>query len=298
MPDVLCVGAVNHDTIALVERLPGHDERMVADRIEVGYGGPVATAAVTLARLGHRVAISASVGDDPEGEQVIAGLEAEGVDVALMVRRPGERTARSVIIVDAATHGRAIVTSPYRSRPEHVPLDIAPIVHVDQAGYAAARAALDVTPVSSRPRLSVDGGNPVDGIRFDGIWLYAPTVAMLRSHFGDGDLPQLLACARAAGAGTVVASDGPRGSGWLGDGAEAYAPAFAVEVVSTLGAGDVFHGALLSAILDARSPADSLRWANACAALSCRALDGRSGIPNRDELQAFLTARPETTEHP
>jgi sugar/nucleoside kinase (ribokinase family) len=37
-----------------------------------------------------------------------------------------------------------------------------------------------------------------------------------------------------------------------------------------------------------RSLPDALRWANAAAALSCRALDGRGAIPDRAELEAFL----------
>lgn len=202
-----------------------------------------------------------------------------------------------MVMVDSGSRGRAIVTSPYRSHPGTVPLDAAPIIHVDQAGYAVARAALESAQATDPPRLSVDDGNPIEGIRFDDIWLYAPTVDMLRAHFGQGDLSELLAQARTAGAATVVASDGRRGSSWLGEGAEVHVPAFAVDVVSTLGAGDVFHGALLSAIIDGRTPAASLRWANACAALSCRALDGRSGIPTRTELEAFLASHPDPTEH-
>ena len=62
-----------------------------------------------------------------------------------------------------------------------------------------------------------------------------------------------------------------------------------VEVVSTLGAGDVFHGALLACLargLAAR--ATRCVRANACAALSCRALDGRSAIPTWDELERSI----------
>ena len=63
-------------------------------------------------------------------------------------------------------------------------------------------------------------------------------------------------------------------------------PGFPVDVVSTLGAGDVFHGALL-ACLDRGLPLrDALVRANACAALSCRALDGRSAIPTIAEVSA------------
>ena len=65
-------------------------------------------------------------------------------------------------------------------------------------------------------------------------------------------------------------------------------PAFPVDPVSTLGAGDVFHGALLACLARGLSLRDSLVRANACAALSCRALDGRSAIPSWDELEASV----------
>ncbi len=90
------------------------------------------------------------------------------------------------------------------------------------------------------------------------------------------------------------------------DGARAFvagryieAPGFAVPVVDTTGAGDVFHGAFLLAMLEreaGRKPTpeavtEALRFANAAAALKCRALGGRAGIPRRAEVDRFLTER-------
>ncbi len=55
-------------------------------------------------------------------------------------------------------------------------------------------------------------------------------------------------------------------------------------MVSTLGAGDVFHGALLAALARGLELREALVKANRCAALSCRALDGRSALPTWEEL--------------
>ena len=63
--------------------------------------------------------------------------------------------------------------------------------------------------------------------------------------------------------------------------------------MSTLGAGDVFHGALLSAICRGLDWPQALRQANDTAALSCRALDGRSAVPTLAEL---LTPRQPATQ--
>jgi sulfofructose kinase len=65
-------------------------------------------------------------------------------------------------------------------------------------------------------------------------------------------------------------------------------PGFPVDAVSTLGAGDVFHGTLLACLVRGLPLRNALVRANACAALSCRALDGRSAIPSWDELEASL----------
>ena len=65
---------------------------------------------------------------------------------------------------------------------------------------------------------------------------------------------------------------------------------YPVEVGSTLGAGDVFHGALLAGLLDGRPLAAAGDFAAAAAALSCRGVDGRSRIPTRTELDLFLSS--------
>jgi len=62
------------------------------------------------------------------------------------------------------------------------------------------------------------------------------------------------------------------------------APPYETDTYSTLGAGDVFHGALLAQLVEDRPLEESLTRANRVAALSCRALDGRSAIPTAREL--------------
>ncbi|MBA3330393.1 MAG: hypothetical protein H0T39_05885, partial [Actinobacteria bacterium] len=51
-PTVVCVGLATLDTILAVPRHPDAEDRVVASELAVAGGGPAATAAVTLARLG------------------------------------------------------------------------------------------------------------------------------------------------------------------------------------------------------------------------------------------------------
>ena len=90
---------------------------------------------------------------------------------------------------------------------------------------------------------------------------------------------------------TVVATQGSAGSaGFSPETGLVTAPGFKVDVTSTLGAGDVFHGALVAQLIQGHSLQDAMRRANAVAALSCRGLDGQSKIPTTTELDAYLEA--------
>ena len=74
-------------------------------------------------------------------------------------------------------------------------------------------------------------------------------------------------------------------------------PAFSVDVVDTVGAGDVFHGAFLAQLLKGQSVMECARAASAVSAIKCTRIGGRAGIPNSETLQKFLdTGEIEYTE--
>lgn len=268
MTRVVCVGLATRDTILRVPEHPPADGRVIADELAVAGGGPAATAAVTLARLGVEVAFAGVVGDDDAGAFVRDGLAAEGVDVSLL-RVAGSRTPQSMIVVKP-DGSRSIVHRAGDAPFPDVDAD-AEWVHVDHAGYGHATG-----------RVSIDGGNPIDGLELAGVALYAPTEERLRADFGSAE------AALGAGAELVVVTRGAGGSAAYTRDGEVDAPGVACDVVSTLGAGDVFHGALLASLVRDAPLEEALRRANTAAALSCRALDGRSAIPTLDELERSM----------
>jgi sulfofructose kinase len=284
-PDAVFVGASTFDALALVDGYPAPDERRIASELVFSGGGPAATAAVAFARLGLRAAFIGAVGDDPEADRVRKGLEDEGVDVSALVTVDGRPTGASVVIIDRSRAARAIVTRPVpplRLDPESPGAALvrsAGWVHVDHLGWGPVSALL--SSARPRPRLSVDGGNPIEGFRPTGIDLYVPTEAALRRSYGDAPVEALLSAAVADGARAVVASRGAEGSvACDGDGRFCAAPALSIDTLSTLGAGDVFHGALLAAVVRGEPLDRCLPYANAVAGLSCRGLDGRVAIPD------------------
>jgi sugar/nucleoside kinase (ribokinase family) len=266
---VVCVGLATLDSIFALPRHPRADDRVVADELAVAGGGPAATAAVALARLGVDVDFVGAVGDDPTGTAIRDGLAAEGVDVSDLAVVPGARSPQSTILV--AGSERAIVHYPGTAAlaPSAAAIErmrAADWVHVDHAGY---------TVVPDGVHLSVDGGNPTPGLDLARVALYAPTAESIEVDPAE------------TAAELVVVTRGAQGcTAYPADGEEVDAPAAPLDgLVSTLGAGDVFHGALLAAFVHGRELADALAFANRVAALSCRALDGRSAIPTLEEVE-------------
>lgn len=285
------MGVAALDIIALVPAIPGSDGRVVAREWVVAGGGPAATAAVTVARLGVPVAFVGAVGDDDEGDRILADLVVQGVDISGVARVAGSRSGVCMVVVDQSSGDRMIVSRPgpeVRVRPGERASELlatAEWVHVDHMGWAAVRSREE----QMRARLSVDGGNPILQFSPAEVDLYVPTVAALRARYGDRPTPELLAAALADGASCVVATQGGEGAvAAERDGDRSEVGALEVDVVSTLGAGDVFHGALLATTVLGLPLAERLGFANTVAALSCRSLDGRSAIPTYEEAVAAL----------
>ncbi len=280
-PTIVCVGTVALDMILVTDQLPEEDGRVEASRVALAGGGNAANAAVAIARLGLPVEFCGTIGDDRAGALVVDELSAEGVGTSLVERRIGGITAQSAVIVSTESGARTIITHPAPAPPP-IPRGFA-MTHLDKAGWGAM-------PPHGLPdtRVSVDDGNQIAGLDVSQLEWYVPTATVLRGRYGTDDAVEGARRARAAGARTVVATEGALGSFGVDHAGLHYAPALQISPVSTLGAGDVFHGAFLAAIALGRTVPEAIRFANVTAALSCRALDGRSGIPSLSEVEHAL----------
>src|SRR4051812_20760537 len=185
---LLCIGPATVDLGTRLEGPPPDDARILATDGALAGGGPAATAAVALARLGVPVTFLGTVGRDSAGDLVVRGLRDEGVDVS-RVRRVDAPTAISAIWVDSRTGHRSIAAF-YRiagvdelTRGDIEVARRAAWVHLDSPGFRAARllgAAGVTTPIS------LDAGNPVPDLDLRLVDLYAPTEERLLAAFGPG----------------------------------------------------------------------------------------------------------------
>src|SRR3954447_14396032 len=106
--DVMVVGSVNVDLVVTGERLPTPGETVTGGRFSRHGGGKGANQAVAAARLGAAVLMVGAVGDDDLGEEALALLEREGIDVGAVARLDAA-TGVALIAVDAAGENQIAV---------------------------------------------------------------------------------------------------------------------------------------------------------------------------------------------
>ena len=260
-------------------------------------GGLIGTGLVAAARLGAQTEIWTWVGDDDEGRQVIAGLRDEGVAAAHAAVIHGVRQPVSFIHVEAGGGERTI----YHGHQLDVPPHMIAALH-DRPLTCDALLVDGVWPNATvvAARRARSAGIPVVGdlYPYPGLAelarevtaLAVPAGAADRSMPGRSREAQLRHLASTC-SGTAAITCGAEGCYYLDEGVVKHQPAFPVEVVDTTGAGDVFHGALAYALGRQWPMAQSIEFASAVGALSCRALGGRTAAPTLAEALAFLEAK-------
>ena len=296
---VVGLGQCSLDLLGTVEDYPAVDQKVELDEVLVQGGGPVATALVTLARLGVASAFAGRCGDDHYGDCIRGGLEAAGVDCRWLQFEVGASSQFAFIAVDGAAR-RTIFWHRGSARPlgaaELPPALLAGIriLHLDglqaEAALAAARRAreAEVTTV-------LDGGTWREGTRQLLPFIDHLVVSERFAHQVTGGGPATGALDRLLdyGAQAVTVTLGAGGSvSRDARGATFHQPAFAVPAVDTTGCGDVFHGGYLFGLLQNWPLPQTVRFAAACAALKTRALGGRTAIPTLGEVEALLAAQP------
>jgi ribokinase len=278
--DVVVCGSLHLDIMVRALHLPALDETAVGQSWHFACGGKGHNQAVQAARAGARVAMIGRVGRDAFGDQLLASLDAAGVDRTHVAVDAAQGSGMSVAIVNpeggygaVIVSGANLATGPATLAASFAPLG-APRVLVlqneipDPVNIAAARAAraqgarviLNAAP--ARP-CAPDLLECVDVLVLNRVEA-AQLAAIAVEHVADAiqATKQLLADRRAVivtlgEAGLVLAEP---------DAAPAHIAAEPVRVVSTHGAGDCFVGTLAAHLAAGATLAESCRAANSAAA--------------------------------
>jgi sulfofructose kinase len=296
--DVVGLGLNATDTVLTVREFPalGGKERIAS--LSWQAGGQMATALVTCHRLGLQSRYIGKVGDDERGKIQLASLRREGLDIRYVRVARNTPNQLAYIIVDERTGERTVLwdrDSRLAVKPAEVRKEAicsARLLHIDGCDVAAALHAARWARAASIPvTADLDTVYKKVEMLFPYINYLIASANFLPALTGQDDPFRVLEyMAGEYGVGAPGMTLGRDGALVYWQGGFHYSPGFVVETVDTTGAGDVFHGAFIYAILAGWEMDRTLAFANAMAALNCTALGARGRIATRAEAERLMAS--------
>jgi sulfofructose kinase len=298
--DAIGIGLACYDLAAVIERWPQGDRGNLLEYTPAG-GGMCSNAVITMQRLGMRCAVATCVGDDDPGRYLRDDLIREGVDARFVRLARGGHTQISLNISVAGTDRKTLMARrqqrlklapPQVGKAFWSTLQNSRLLHVDgfypelalpalrRARRAGLTTSLDITYRDRHCEAFIRHGDLV----------FVP-VEFVESFFGHRRFEQAALDLAKMGPRWAGITLGEYGSIGVSDGRLVRQPAFNVDVVDTVGAGDAYHGALAYAALRGWTLPKAMRFASAVAALCCTALSCRAPLPSLRQVYRFLRER-------
>lgn len=297
-------GSINVDITAYSPRLPRPGETVHGNSYLMGLGGKGANQAAASARLGGEVHLIGRTGNDVFAKTARDELIRYGVNTALVEQAAGQSTGIAIIGVDA--QGENVITVigganlSLRERDAENARDILASARVlllqNEVPWAAAAAAARITRKAGGTVILDPAPAPTNGLSSDAYQLAhiltpneseTETLTQIRPENG----PSCQAAARALhqlGAETVILKLGAKGLFLSAPTTQIHLPAFTVEAIDTVAAGDCFNGGLAHAVGGGADITTAARFAAACGALSTTRRGAAQSAPILREVEAFL----------
>jgi sugar/nucleoside kinase (ribokinase family) len=293
--DVVGMGLNSVDFLCVVPQFPTINSKMKILKFSKQGGGQVATAMVALSRWGVKTKYIGKVGGDELGQFSVKSIQQEGVDVSSITIVPNTPNQFAMIIVDGHSGERTILWDRderlmYREgelRKEDT--CSGKILHLDGHDIHAAIQCSRWAKKEKIPTvIDLDKVEPLTSELIKEIDFVVTSARFPTLLTGISNREKALRELQKHTSGCLCATLGHEGTVALVNGEFLHVKGFDVRAIDTTGAGDVFHAAFIYGLLQNWEIVDILRFANAVAALKCRDLGGRKGIPTLDEVQKLL----------
>lgn len=277
----LFVGAITVDIQYLVDRFPAPNSKSFAAQLAMSTGGPATNASVTFAHLGGQAHVLTAIGSHPFTPFMTDELQRYGV-TATDILSGAPHTPPVSSIITTAPHGdRSVVT--WASRmiagtaaivagvvPRDFDIVLVDGFYMEVCQVVAERAKKAMVPVV------LDAGSWKEGME---LLLPSVDIAICSENFAPpgitGPAP-VLRYLRDRGIQHAAITRGEQPILYSSRDGEGAIPIGDVDVVDTLGAGDIFHGAFCYYYAKSASFIAALESAARVATRSCQSLGTRS----------------------
>ncbi len=299
---IVVIGSSNVDMIMKMDHLPARGETVTNAEYMQVFGGKGANQAVGAARSGGDVAFVSCAGDDVFAPLMVENFRKDGINTEYVFHETGIASGTALIMIgDRGDNYLSVAPGAnYRLTPEYLDtceplIKKAEIILLqfeilpDTLAYALKKAKENRIPViwNFAPARSIDLRllrgleilvvNEVESAFLTGMELNT-----------DEDIVKAAYDLQDKGVKSVIITLGSRGSYVLSDEFTGKIPAFKMDAVDTTAAGDVYCGALATALTEKKSLKDSVTFASAASAISVTRMGAQPSAPIKKEIENFL----------
>jgi ribokinase len=295
---IVVVGSINMDLVARCAQIPRPGQSLIGTGFDTTPGGKGANQAVAAARLGYPVQMVGAVGEDVFGKALLDNLAGAGVGTAAVKRVDGPSGVATILVAENGENSIVVVPGA-NGKVEPSFIDSQADL-IRSAGMVLCQLELPMETLSRVVELCADACvmlmlDPAPAATLSGeVWRktawFTPNETEAAFYLGEALKPED-AAKQLIGRGLrcVALKRGGEGAYLaVAGGKAALAPAFTVQAVDTVGAGDCFNGAFAVALLEGKDPWTAARFASAAAAISVTRKGAQASMPSRDEVNEFL----------
>jgi len=300
---IVVIGSSNIDLIMKMDRLPSRGETVGDAEFLQVYGGKGANQAVGAARAGGNVAFISCVGEDVYTPQMLQNYKDNGIDTSYVFQEKGLSSGHALIMIGDAGNNYISVAPGANYTLNRKKIDEALPV-IDQAAMIILQFEILADTIKYIIDIAHEKHIPI-------MWNFAPArefdmnyiartnilvVNEVETEFLTGVkiIDQESAETAAVklienGTEIVILTMGNKGALAFSKGEKHFVPAFVVDAVDTTAAGDVFCGSFAVARIEGKTLKESLKFANAAAALSVTMMGAQPSAPTREQIEGFLS---------
>ena len=293
--DVVGIDSPCQDFVMNLDHLPKPNQGVRVNACSWQGGGKVASGIISSARQGVSCAIIGAMGDDLFGRYCFNDFQRHNINVDNMLLRPGQYTMFNVVLSDKETMGRSILGTGgtteairYEEIDEEL-LKNTKYFYVAHFSEVVKKATLTARDAGAKIFIDADNYNEALMENIGLVDAFVGSEFVYNALFEDTNYEANCKAVAAKGPSIVVFTFGEKGCvGYSEETGYFELPAFHVDATDTLGAGDVFHGAYVAALVYGMDARESARYASAVSAIKCTRIGGRSGIPTKEMVERFL----------
>ncbi len=301
---IIVVGSSNTDMVVKVPHIPAPGETVMGSELLTIPGGKGANQAVGAARAGGDVVFIACVSDDTFGTDAIENYKKDGINTSFIKVKPGIHSG--VALINVAEDGENSIAVAPGANSHLLPEDILKSREVfAEAGIVLVQLEIPLETVGAVAELAAELNipmilNPAPGAKLPADILKKLSIitpneteaALLTGtkEINDDSIPLMARDLYDMGIETVIITLGSRGVYLLNSTFQGYIPGYTVKAVDTTAAGDVFNGALASALSENKTIRQAIDFAQRAAAISVTRMGAQPSAPKLDEISGFRQA--------